>query len=242
MSTIAVSAAARAATARRNDRLFYTGMAVAFALTVFVGFARSYFLKAYFGTPALPPLRHFHGLIFTTWIVLLVAQTTLVAARRTDIHRRLGVAGVLLAAVMIVVGAITAIDAARRGAAPPGIDPLAFLIVPFGDMFVFGVLVGAAVWLRRKGEAHKRLMLVATMSLLTAAIARMPGVLALGPLAFFGFTDLFVLAGVAYDLYSRRRVHPAYIWGGLLLVLSQPLRVIASSTDVWMSFAAAIVR
>ena len=124
-----------------------------------------------------------------------------------------------------------------------GSDPLAFLVIPFGDMLVFGVLVGAGVWFRRNPETHKRLMLLATIAILTAAIARWPlQIMQKGPLAFFGFTDLFIVAGIVYDLVSRRRVHPAYLWGGGLIVISQPLRLIISGTDAWHQFAAAIVR
>ena len=229
--------AAAPATGRRNDRVFYTGMAVAMALAVFVGFAPTYYLKGYFASPALSSILHVHGLLFTSWIVLMLVQTTLVAARRTPVHRRLGVAGAALAAVLVGVGIATAIDAAQRGAAPTGIPPLAFLIIPFGDMVLFAVLVGAAVWYRRQPETHKRLMVLGTIAILTAAIARWPGVLPLGPLVFFALTDLFIVAGAVYDKWSRGRVHPAYIWGGLLIVVSQPLRLVLSGTEAWQAFA-----
>lgn len=227
----------------RTERIFYSGMAIAALLTVFVGFAPTYYLKAQFGTPELPPLRHFHGALFTAWILLFVVQTTLIAARRTPVHRRLGVAGGILAATMVVVGAVTAIDAAGRGAAPTGVPPLAFLAIPLADMTTFGLLIGAALYYRRRTDTHKRLMLLATISLLTAAIARLPFafILAYGPPAFFGLTDLFIVACVAYDLVSRGRVHPATLWGGLLLVVSQPLRLVISGTSVWLAFAAWLV-
>src|SRR3712207_2906720 len=88
------SMAARAGVAgRRRERMFYTGMAVAAAAVVFAGFARTYYLKPYFGTPSLTPLLHLHGVLFTSWIVLFVVQTTLVAVRRVNVHRRLGAVG-----------------------------------------------------------------------------------------------------------------------------------------------------
>jgi hypothetical protein len=215
-------------------------MAIAAAVIVFTGFSRSYFLKAHFGTPPLPPLVHLHGLLFTSWIVLFFTQVTLVAARRTDVHRRLGVVGAALAAIMIVVGFKVAVAAASRGASPPGgPPPLVFLVIPIGDILVFAMLVGAAFYFRRRVEIHKRLMVVATIGLLTAAIARLPFafILANGPLAFFGLTDLVLLACVLYDSVAHRRLHPAYVWGGLLLVLSQPLRLAVAGTGAWLSFA-----
>ena len=91
------TAAQEVLTSRRRERLFYVGISVVVATTVFAGFARSYFLKSYFGSPPLMPLLHLHGLVFTSWIVLLLTQTTLVAANRTDIHRRLGIIGAVIA-------------------------------------------------------------------------------------------------------------------------------------------------
>lgn len=227
----------------RADRRFFTAMSIAAAITVFAGFAPTYFLKSAFGSPALPLLIHVHGLVFTSWIVLFVIQTSLVAARRTDIHRRLGIPGGLLASAMLVIGYLAAINAARRGASPPGgPPPLQFLVVPLGDIFVFAVLVGTGLFFRRRPQIHKRLLLLATISILTAAVARLPYVGPAGPLAFFGATDLFILVCLAYDLAVRGRIHPAFIWGGLFIVVSQPLRLLLSGTDVWLAFARWLVR
>ncbi|HEY3011914.1 MAG TPA: hypothetical protein VGJ36_04145 [Gemmatimonadales bacterium] len=226
-------------TVRRRERLFYVSMAVLIAITVFAGFSRTYFLKAHFGTPPLSALLHLHGLVFTSWILLFLGQTTLVAARRTDIHRRLGVFGGLLALLMIVLGTATAILRVKGGAAPiPGVSGLSFLAIPLFDMVVFTALVGAAFYHRHRADVHKRLMTLATISLLAAPIARLPlPILRAGPPAFFGLADLFILALLVYDLATRRRVHPATIWGGLLIVASQPLRLMISGTSAWLAFA-----
>ena len=76
------------------------------AVVVFAGFAPTYFLQRVFGTPELSPLLHVHGFLFSSWIAWSVVQTTLVAARRTDIHRRLGVAGAALATAMMVLAVL----------------------------------------------------------------------------------------------------------------------------------------
>ena len=149
-----------AAANRRRERIFYTGMSVAFLFIVFAGFARTYYLRPYFVTPQLTPLLHLHGLIFSAWIVLLLAQTALVAARRTGVHRRLGWAGAGLAVLMFVVGTTTAVVRAKMVEVPPGsASPLVFLTIPLGDMLVFALPVGAAFYYRRRPDAHKRLML-----------------------------------------------------------------------------------
>jgi hypothetical protein len=225
---------------KRRERLFYTGMAVAFMLTVFAGFARTYYLRPYFGTPSLTPLLHLHGVVFTSWLLLLLTQTALVAANRTGVHRRLGMAGAVIAVVMVIVGTATAIIRAKVVEVPAGApSPLVFLTIPLGDMLVFASLVGAGFYFRRRGDIHKRLMLLATISILPAATARLPFafIQQVGPLAFFGLADLFIVACLIYDLVARRRVHRATAWGGLLIVVSHPLRLMIGNTQAWLAFA-----
>ncbi len=227
---------------RAVDRRFQTWVAIGACVIVFAGFARTYYLKTVFGTPELPLLRHVHGLVMTLWFVLYVVQARLVAIRRVDLHRRLGVAGALLAGLVVVLGTTTAIDAARRGSSP-GPPPLVFLSIPLFDMVVFGGLVGAALWFRRRPDIHRRLMLLASVAILTAAIARIPldFIRTGGPLVYFGLTDLCVLACVAYDTVVSRRLHPAFAWGALLIVLSHPLRLLITMTPAWMQFATWLV-
>jgi uncharacterized membrane protein YjjP (DUF1212 family) len=118
------------------------------------------------------------------------------------------------------------------------VPPLAFLAVPLFDMVVFAVLIGAGLTLRSRPDTHKRLMSLATISLMSAPIARLPfGVLQAGPPAFFGLTDLFIVAMLIHDFATRGRIHPATIWGGLVIVASQPLRLMISGTPTWMAFA-----
>jgi hypothetical protein len=95
-----MTVSAAAVRTRRRTRRFYVGMALAMAITVFVGFSRSYYLKSWYGTPGLNRLLHFHGALFTTWVLFFVAQTALVASGRTYLHRRMGVAGAVLAALV----------------------------------------------------------------------------------------------------------------------------------------------
>jgi hypothetical protein len=226
------------------DHMFYGGMAIALALTVFAGFAPTYYLrlvgdgpKATVSGGPFTSLVHLHGALFTSWVLLFVVQTALVATHRVAVHRRLGVAGAVLAAAMFGVGLSTAIASAARGGAPPGVPPLAFLAIPVFDMALFATFVVAALVMRRDKEAHKRLMLLAYISIIVAAVARLPGVLPMGPLAFFGFGYLFAVVAMLYDFVSRRRVHKVYLWGGGLLIASVPLRLMISGTAAWNAFA-----
>jgi hypothetical protein len=231
------------ATRRRSDRLFYTGMSLAIVVTVFIGFAPTYYLKGHFRDVPLPPLVHLHGLVFTSWIVLFVTQTVLIAAHRTDLHRRLGVAGAVIGALVVILGPTTAIVAGRRNLAAGDVGALTFLAIPLADMAVFLALVSAGLLYRRRPDAHKRLMLLATIGVIDAAIARWPlAMMQTNPNAFFEVTDLFIAAVVLFDIVSRKRVHPATACGGLLIICSQPLRLAIAQTHVWAAFAGALLR
>jgi hypothetical protein len=224
---------------RQGARRFYVGMAIAVLITVFLGFSHTYFLKAYYGTPELGLLVHIHGLVFTSWVLLFLAQTSLVATGHTDRHRTLGVAGAVLAALLLIVGTATAILRVKSGRPSPipGVPPLSFLAVPLFDMVAFALLIGAGLVLRNRPETHKRLMTLATIALTSAPIARLSFVRPGGPPAFFGLTDLFIVAMLVYDFATRGKAHPATIWGGLVIVASQPLRLMISGTPAWLAFA-----
>ena len=221
-----------------GERRLYTWAAVIAALIVFTGFARTYYLKGAFDTPDLTTLKHIHGFVMTAWFTLFLVQVRLVATNRTPQHRKLGVFGAILAVLVVVVGTATAIVGARNGATP-GPPPLVFLAIPLGDMLVFTVLVSAAILYRKRSDFHKRLMLLACLSIVTAAIARIPlAFLEAGGLpAFFGTTDLLILGCVAYDTVKNRRLHPAFIAGVLLVILSQAGRFLIAGTPQWTSFA-----
>ena len=243
-----VTAAARGSAIGRRDRLFYTSIAIAAALVTVIGFGPSYYFRFFDGGPratisGIPfsPIYHLHGALFSGWVLLFLVQTTLISSRRVAVHRRLGVLGGILATVMVIVGVTAGIVTAKKGGAPTGIDPLAFLIVPLGDMAMFAPLVAAAFVNRRDKETHKRLMLLAYASLLPAPTARIHALAFLGPLVSFALAYSFSLAGAVYDRVSRGRVHPVYKWGVPLLFLSVPIRVVVMKTAAWHAFARLLV-
>jgi hypothetical protein len=233
--------------AASHDHLFYSAMAVLMGLTVFVGFAPTYYLQFFNGGPKLTihghpfsPLVHVHGALFTGWVLLFIAQTILVARRGVIVHRKLGVLGSLLAVAMVIVGILTSAASTAqtlaRGTSPPGIDLLAIMVVPIFDMIGFATFVSIAIALRRNKEAHKRLMVLAYVSLMDAAIGRIHG-LPPSPFVSYGLAFIFVLAAVTYDFWSRGQVHKVYLWGGTLFAVSVPLRFALSTTAAWHSFA-----
>jgi len=230
--------------ARVNDRRLYILAAILFPLIVLAGFARTYYLKPFFNTPDLPGrIVHLHGIVMSAWVLLFITQVSLVAKRRTRVHQRLGYLGGVLAALVVIVGVLTALYAAARGASA-GPPALAFLVIPLGDMLIFAILIGLALYFRRNLPVHKRLMLLAAINLLPPAIARIPFSFIIngGPLAFFALTDVCLLACVAFDTFKHRRLHPVFLWGTIFLIALQPLRIIVGGANVWLRFAAALVR
>ncbi len=222
-----------------RDRTFYTGIAIAMLFTALVGFSRTYFLGLISGhattiTGRVPNATvHLHALLFMSWLALFIVQTTLIATHRVKVHRKLGYFGAALAAAMIVVGGRTAVEAARLGAVPPGAKPWNFIAIPFGDITTFGIFfLGAVLWRNHK-DKHKRLMIMASVCLMPAALVRWPGVLAVGALASYALALLFPIAGAVYDRWSRGRVHPVYWWGLALFVLGVVVRVVLLGSATW---------
>ncbi len=230
--------------ARGSERRFFAGLVALIAATVLLGFARSYYLRPVLAPPpvlaqrALTPLIHVHAALFTGWIALLIAQTRLVAARRVDLHRRLGLLGAALAALMMLSGTLTALHGALRGVAPGGGDPLRFLVMPLFSLLLFAALFVAALRARATPQTHKRLMLLATIALLPPALARYVILyLGFGPPVVLALSVLFVVPLVVWDLRTLGRLHPATLWGGLLVVGSMPLRLAIGFTAGWLAFA-----
>jgi hypothetical protein len=167
---------------------------------------------------AYPPIVHFHALAFVGWLLLLTAQAGLIRARRAVWHRRLGFLGIALAAAMTVLGPAVALAVGRAERGSSGSDP-AFLVVQLSDILAFAALAAAAFLARGNAPAHKRLILLASFYIADAGFSRWldpslqriltPGFALAFAQAYLG-SDLLVLAMGAYDLATRRRLHPAY--------------------------------
>ena len=225
----------------RFDDFFFPSMAVIILATVFIGFARSYYLAGVFHAPLPNLLVHIHGAVFTSWIVLLITQTSLVAGGCVDLHRRLGLLGFAVACVMVILGVMVATDSMARHFAPGniGVSDKAFYAVPIADMGAFATLICFGFRHRFHPAAHKRLMLIATIVITDAAFVRWPV-----PVAWWNlqtaqiccYTLLLLLAG--YDLWSTKKIHRATLWGSVFVVVLQQMRAPLGHTALWQSFAA----
>jgi hypothetical protein len=206
-------------------------MALAILTVALVAFTTS-FLRTDLGLKLRFPWVQAHAVTFVGWLLLFFCQTVLVAARRLDVHRRFGITGAVLASVMTFLAVEAAVDSFRTS--DYSLGPTSFLLfaVPHVDTIIFASLVVAGLLYYRQPETHKRLMLLATISLMDAVTSRLPMLWRLGPqghvAVHFLVQDLFVLIAVAYDLVARGRVHPAYVWGGVVIFILPPAAVAAS--------------
>jgi hypothetical protein len=220
-------------------RTFYVALGTVIAAIAIAGFWRSYFGPLVSGNVDALPLIHFHAAIYVGWLALLVAQAVFAAVGRIDMHVKLGRFGIgygiFVIAVGLLVGFVMFVVRVRAGAAPEAIGRL---FGPVVDMLIFAPLFAAAIYYRRRPELHKRLMILATTTLLVAAVGRMRSFLPSFMLMQLVWSVPILLA-MGYDYAKRRIVHPIYAFGlVLLLVESQPVRLAARTSDPWRSFGA----
>lgn len=229
------------------ERPFFTALPALIALLVFAGFSRSFFLRAWFPeiAPLAAPERFFyiHGSFFAAWIAVLVAQPILIRTGRRQLHYKLGWIGAGIAAAMVPLGIYAALLAAHRGFIGLQMPSLQFLVFPLFDMFLFGAFVALAVHKRWDPQSHKRLMILATINLLSAAIIRLPVAFIIkGPPSLaYTLQNVFVVLLAASDLWLLRRLHPATLWAGVLTILSEPVRLWLGQTEAWTVFAKSLV-
>jgi hypothetical protein len=232
------AAVSAAAPLRRREHAVFFGFALLVTGLIVAGFFPTFFRPLANGELTLAPSVRLHGVLFFAWLALLLTQITLVATRNVRWHRRLGVAGVTLAAAMVVIGLLVALNAlARDVAAGKGDEAKAFLIFPILDMILFPTLVGLAIAFRHRPDVHKRLMLLATLGLSIAGTFRLfqsvdpQGVWALV------FNDALLLIPMLHDKLAYGRVHPVLWIGGGVLVAVHQTELWLGTSSVWMAIA-----
>jgi hypothetical protein len=219
-------------------------MSLLVAAVVIYGFSHTVDQHLIHATPPRPWLLWVHGTLFSAWVAFFILQSALVRTRNIGIHRTFGWGGAGLAVAMTVVGLTTAVVMGRFNAhvlhAP---FVAAFLIVPFWDMTCFTVLFWLAVAWRKKPEMHRRLILMATCVLTSAAFGRFPWQAIIQQGWFYAGVDLLILLGVVRDLVVMRRVHRAYLYTLPVLVVGQWIVVHTFTTSAawWMRIANAML-
>ena len=226
---------------RPSDRGLFLTAAVGFPLLVLIGYFKSYYFSAFFDAKGVAnSLVHLHGVIMTLWVVYFTAQVALVRSKNIKMHMTMGMAGIALAALVIVVGMLAAVDAHLvRASAPAGINPHGFFLIPVFDMTLFALFFGGAIYYRKHPAEHKTLMLMTAINFLPAAVSRIP----LVPDKFmilwaYGVPDLVALACFGFHTWKHRKVNKVFLAAVLILIASQPLRIVLAGTKTWLEFAA----
>ena len=225
-----------------GERRYYLIAAVGIIVVVLAGFSIDFDLL--FDMSSLSFLVRAHGLVMFAWVGVFFTQVFLVARHRVDLHRRLGIFGATLALLIVIIGTYTSIVAARLGGdhLPPGIPAIPFLSGSLLLLLTFTVLAGTGLAMRRRPGIHKRMMLLATMLLLDAALVRFISVYTHWSVEASTLRNLLVLACIAVDTLRHRRLHPAFVAGGLLLLAYDFTEVSLASTTTWTQFAKWVLR
>src|SRR5438067_6135918 len=223
MATIVASPADRKA----SERKFYSRMALFLVFLVLLGFAPSFYLRGIVPAyprpnPSLPPTVVLHGSVFTIWMALIIAQTQLIAARKHQVHMRLGKLGMLFAILMIPVMYVTAVWQVARTNQPPFTDPLTWTIVPLAVIIPFAALVWGGWANRRSVQTHKRLMLSSAILVVAGpTIGRLP----ISPPVLPGFTVQLLLGLllfvplIVWDRRTTGKIHSATKFGFAMMAL-----------------------
>ena len=227
---------------RKRDP-FYLVMAIIALAIVVAGFFPTYVAPVMSGTFVAKPFVHVHGSVFFLWILMSIVQPYLIASGNARLHRRLGVYVGILALVVLTMGVAMAIISAHVDISNgEDIRPRAFLLIPLTDMMLFAVFVSLGLLNYKRPEYHKRLMLLAVVSILPAAFARLLGNLGLENMfATVLIMNSFVFAGLLYDFWRNRSLHKVYVLGGAFLMIIHFSRISLSGTELWLSIASRIL-
>ncbi|HEX6742060.1 MAG TPA: hypothetical protein VF079_09755 [Sphingomicrobium sp.] len=228
----------------KSDRPYAAAIVAAILLVLLAGFSRSFFLMPLFGSKpewaAKEPIFYLHGTVFSLWFALLAWQTFLIRQRAIRTHRKLGYAGAGLGALVTLLGCYVALRAANRPGGFIGVPfpPEQFLAVPIIGMALFALFLTLAVVNRHQPASHKRFILLASIDLLGAPIARLPLMMPALPFWLDSVVySIFVVALGYWDLQTRGRLRPETLYGGGALVLVNFAAIPIGATPIWQNFA-----
>jgi hypothetical protein len=249
-------------------RYFYVWMAAACMAIAVLGFMPTYFVPVAKGAFKGEALVHIHGLILFTWVLFFFIQSLLVARGKVLTHRTWGVLGVsIYTAIVFIVMAVVSLRIAQASlpGQPAGLahDMRAFEWVSVGGLVIGIPMFVLAIAYVKRPEIHKRLMLLVTLGMMGAPIARwfvfflvpaadphappwppgLPHVTAAQP--FFAIPpalvgDLLLLTAIVYDWRTRGRPHSVYLWGGGVGLVFLATLVPVAESPAWQWVAAAL--
>ena len=226
----------------RSDKFFYFGMTLLIAAVVSYGFGRTIDEGLIHPEAPLPSILYVHVAVFVGWIVLLLVQSGLVRAHQVALHRRLGMSGLALGAVLPLLGLATVIAMKKWESQREAVNSAA-LAISINDMLSFAVAFGLAVYWRRKPELHRRLMIIASCCLTVAAFARFPSYL-VPKLSWYAYVDALIVLGMLRDLVMSGSIHVVYRYALPCVMAGQALAMylLLAAPQAWVSFTGALLK
>ena len=242
------------ATARRTrqslaaERSFFLAMMAAIFLLVVVGFARSFYFRGW----ATPPASYIdrpdwmswtfiaHGVLYTIWLLLFAVQTVLIGSKRLPLHKRIGQSVYPLYFAIVAMGLFVGYLGARYGFHAVPFDSITFSALPWLVILAFAVLGWAGLKERRDPQRHKRLMLLATIAIADAGIARVSFFHGYLPI-WLSPTVLMLIPLLVWDLATLRRIHRTTIIGGMLVAGALLLSVPLGMSKPWHAFVTTVL-
>ena len=230
------------------ERAFYLSMMIAVFALVLWGFAPSFYLRGFVTPPATyidrPDWMRWafivHGLLSTLWLLLFAVQTVLIGRKQLRLHKALGRSVFPLYFAIIATSVLVGFLGARHGFHNVPFDSITFAALPWLVITVFAVLGWAGLNERRDPQRHKRLMLLATIALSDAGIARVTLFHPYLP-PWMSATVLLLIPLLLWDLATLRRIHRTTIFGGLLVAGALMLSVPIGMTRPWHAAVGSIV-
>lgn len=224
----------------KSARSEYRWIALGAAFIAAVGFARTYYLRFLFHTPVLPSLVQIHGAIMTLWCVGFIVQTWLIEAGRVRLHQRMGIFMAVLAGIVVLLGEILTINGFASEVRLHQIGKFHYLLgINSINLLLFAGLVILGFAYRKRPELHKRLMVLAALTLLAPAVARIVLLFTHKPLPQFLAFYACLLLCVMIDTLRHRRLHPVFAIGVLIVIASFQLSYFAVQSQVWMKLVTA---
>ena len=230
------------------ERAFYLSMMAAIFLLVVWGFAPSFFLRGWMTSPATyidrPDWMSWafiaHGSLATGWLILFAAQTVLIGRKQLRLHKAVGQAAYPLYFANSATGAFVGFLGARYGFHGVPFDSVTFSALPWMIILAFALLGWAGLKERRDPQRHKRLMLLATIALADAGIARVAVFHGLLP-QWLSATALFLIPLLVWDLATLRRLHRTTVVGGLLVAAAVLGAIPLGMTAPWHALVSTVI-
>lgn len=227
-----------------SERQYFTISASLLVALAIGGFTPHYFMpNAFPGMFApLTPLLAFHTALMACWMALFLVQSLLISAGRLAWHKTLGMAAMVIAVLIVPTGCMSTLLPAERAIIRHGPDMLGRLNVlglEITQMLLFGGFVAVAIMRRNRTAVHKRLMVLATLSILPNAIVRLSLIGALPLRSNWGVLTAWavvVACFVGADSLRIRRLHPAFASGGPIAIGGIVMAQIISTSGPWVQF------